>query len=149
MKTQQPDFNFVANLGDCNPIEHGGFAVFADKTGIYESEAELLVSPEESGSDKWEVRRFSLDACTFINDILSDNKFHPDKPAWFADKLGAMANTFGQSVESVIALFVSADPIDRANAWRMVGEYFGYDNLDSYPRFFTRSEIKARWASYL
>lgn len=149
MKTSQPAFKFVANLGDANPIEHGGFAVFVDETGVYSPECELLETPEETGRRDWTVRRFSCDACTFVDGILSDNKYHPTKAAWFADKLDSLANTYGQPVDEVIALFISADPVSRASAWRMVGEYFGFDNLDSYPLYFSEEEIKARWSNYL
>jgi len=95
MKTQQPVCKFLANLGDANPIEHGGFAVFVDETGVYAPECELLETPEETGRRDWSVRRIICERCTFINGVLSDNKFHPAKPAWFADKLGAMASTYG------------------------------------------------------
>lgn len=138
----------MANLGDRNPIEHGGFAVFTDKTGVYAPECELLESPEDTGEDVWTVRRFSADRCTFINGVLSDNKFHPAKPAWFADKLEAMANAYGMTPGNLVAWFVSSDLLQNASAWRMVGEYFGYDNLDSYPLQFTREEITARWKNY-
>jgi len=122
--------------------------VFADETGVYSPECELLETPEETGRRDWTVRRFSADKCTFINSVLSDNEFHTDKPAWFADKLPSLAETYGQDLSDIIALFTSPDPLDRAEAWRMVGEYFGYDNLDSYPIYFTQEEISARWAAY-
>ena len=148
MKTQQPVWKFLANLGDANPIEHGGFAVFVDETGVYAPECELLETPEETGRRDWSVRRITCERCTFINGVLSNNKFHPAKPAWFADKLGAMASFYGIEVSALVALFVSPDPLSNAEAWRMIGEYFGWDELDSYPVYFNREDIESRWASY-
>ncbi len=52
----------------------------------------------------------------------------------------------GIEAEELIALFLSDDPCERAQAWRCVGEYHGFDNLDSYPIYFTRAEIEARYA---
>lgn len=146
--TCQPVWKFIANLGDANPVEHGGFAVFTDEAGVYGVEAELLETPEETGRRDWTVRRFSCDVCTFANGVLSANKFHPEKPAWFADKLDAIAETYGQTSAQLVSQFTSSDPVTLAGAWRMIGEYFGYDNLDSYPRYFTKKEIKARWANW-
>lgn len=146
MKTNQPIWQFIANLGDAIPMAHGGFFVYEDNTGIYSPEC-VLMTPKNDEDDPrdpdmtWEVRRFSADKCTFANGVLSDNKFHPDKPAWFADKIDALADTYGQTADEVRALFCSSDTCERAQAWRMIGEYFGYDNLDSYPHTLTRGEV--------
>jgi len=146
MITTQPIWQFIANLGDANPMAHGGFFVYEDKTGVYSPECALLTPKNEEDDARdpdmtWELRRFSADKCTLINGVLSDNRFHPDKPAWFADKIGALAETYGQTAAEVCALLCSNDTCDRAQGWRMIGEYFGYDNLDSYPRTLTRADV--------
>jgi len=51
----------------------------------------------------------------------------------------------GMEPEELIALFVSRDPLERAHAWRDVGEYHGFDNLDEYPLTLTREEVQARY----
>jgi hypothetical protein len=66
----QPEWKCVANLGDVNPIDHGGFFVFVDKTGHYAPEVEILEVPDEdSEKRRWTVYRFCLEDCTFASDI--------------------------------------------------------------------------------
>lgn len=82
--TNQPVWKLLANLGDVNPVDHGGLFVYQDLTGVYPEECEKLVSP--------------------------------------------------------------ADPIERARAYESIGDYHGFDNLDSYPLIFSnRSDVTARY----
>lgn len=161
--TRQPVWQLIANLGDATPILYGGFFVYVDTTGVYSPECVLLTPLDKNDCTngdpvQWEARRFTCESCTFINGVLSDNPFHPDKPAWFATpynpdrpqdgskgKLESIAETFGTTPDELIALFVSSDATDRAQAWRMVGEYFGFDNLDSYPQMLTRKDVFNRY----
>jgi len=161
MTMSQPQWKFVAQLGDVDPIEHGGYFIFVDETGVYAPEAELLEVIEEGDEISWEVRRFILEPCTYIDGILSDNKFHPQYPAWFATPepekakrpqdttyLSNIASCQGLAVEELIKQFCSTDPIQRAWAYRAVGEYHGFANLDEYPLVFTdeqRSEVEERY----
>lgn len=138
METKQPVWKYLGNLGDVNPLKHGGFFVYFDKTGVYNVEAALL-EPLEDG--KFNLSRFCCEKCSYVNGVLSDNRFHPDKPAWFADRLDSMAETYGMTREEIIKMFISDAPLELASAWRMVGEYFGYMNLDSYPIKLTRREV--------
>ena len=161
MSTKQPDLKLIAQLGDRNPIEHGGYFIYEDTAGVYAPEGELLVSPDDDGG-KWEVSRFILEKCTFINGILSDNKFHPGKPAWFAKPeserktrpqdstyLSNICNSMDIEFYELVKLFCSNNIIERAHAWRLVGEYHGFDNLDAYPIYFTRAEIQLRYQDEL
>lgn len=141
----QPTWKFIANLGDASPIEYGGLFVYVDETGVYAPEVELLISPEDEENGKWEVRRFILEPCSFIDGVLSDNRFHPDYEAWFAQDLKSMADCYGMDVDEVVGMFTSDNLLERARAWEMVGEYHGWDNLNSYPLYFTREEIEARY----
>lgn len=138
MATQQPVWEYIGNFGDVHPLDHGGYFVYYDKTGVYGVEAALL-EPLENG--KFNLFRFRCEKCSFVNGILSDNKFHPDKPAWFADKLYSIAQSYGISREGLIDYFISDDPQTLAGAWKIVGEYFGFDNLDSYPIELTRAGV--------
>ena len=162
--SKQPVWKFIANLGDAHPIKYGGLFVYVDETGVYPPEAELLVEPsdEEWHDDdrkefeadgkphestlRWKVYRFILEPCTYINGILSDNKFHPNHPAWFAKYLHLIASSSGQPDDrAFISMFLSDDPCERAWAWRAVGEYHGWENLDSYPLTLTREEVNERY----
>ena len=153
----QPKWRAVAQLGDVNPLDSGGYWVFVDETGEYAPEAELLEVPD-SDDGEYVAYRFILENCTYINGILSDNQFHPEKPAWFAGTkrerkerpqdstyLKNIADFIGMTVNELAKQFRSGDPIERAQAWRAVGEYHGFLNLDEYPLTMTRREARLRY----
>jgi len=116
--TKQPIWKMVTTLGKC--------FVYIDETGIYEAEACHL----ERREDQWTAYRFILERCTYDreNDILSDNKYHPEICAWFwkprAD-MQPLAGYTGVSVDDLIESFCSEDPVERAYAYRAVGQYYG------------------------
>ena len=139
----QPQWQCVAQLGDRNPIDYGGLWVFEDTTGVYDPECEALIV--DDGDDTLTAYRYILESCTYIDGVLSDNKFHPDHAAWFADGLPNMASYVGRSVAELTALFCSADSRERAEAWRIVGDYYGYENLDSYPLTMGLVEARRRY----
>jgi hypothetical protein len=156
----QPKWKFIANLGDVDPIEHGGYFVKIDTTGVYQPEVEVLIAPNEEEGEVWEVYRFILEACTFENGILSDNKFHPECSVWFATPESKMAErpqdtTYlsrlcsSQDVkqDELTEQFCSDDPLERAWAWRNVGEYHGWYELDQEPLKLNRREVFGRFNS--
>lgn len=144
MKTSQPIWKLVANLGDTSPIEYGGYFVFEDTTRVYAPEAELWVTDDTDENTCIEVRRIVLEPCTFINGILSANKFHPETPAWFANEVGSVANYSDIPVAEFIDSLVNGNSISKAIAWRAIGDYFGWDNLDAYPLQISTSEARKR-----
>jgi len=161
--TQQPKWRRIANLGDVNPVEYGGFFVYVDTTGVYPPEAELLQSPDSDDDGiGWTIYRFPLERCTFIDGVLSDNQFHPQHSAWFATPeaeranrpqdtcyLSNVAESADYPVEEIIADFCSPDPLKLANAYRAIGEYHGFENFDSYPQHYAkRSELPRRIRRY-
>jgi len=135
----QPIWKCIAQIGDINPLDYDGLWVFVDTTGVYAPEMELFIA------DTREVYRAILEDCTFKNGILSDNKFHPELPVWFADKLESVASFIGTDSLDLLNQFVSSDPVERAFAWRAIGDYFGWLNLDSYPLTLTKKEAKRRY----
>lgn len=156
----QPQWKRIANLGDVSPLEYGGYFVYVDETGVYPPKAEIVQEPCE-GLTTWTIYRFILEPCTYQNGILSDNRFHPEMFAWFAQSaaerlarpqdttnLANVARTYGTTEEDIITLFCSENPTERAEAWRMVGEYHGLENLDSYPLTLTLKEINARYPEF-
>jgi hypothetical protein len=144
VETQQPEWELVGNYGDIHPIDHGGYFVFRDRTGVYPPEAELLESPEND-SGTWYAYRFVLEPHTFENGILSDNPYHKDHPTWYADRLESMADTVGITADELRDLFLSNDPAERAEAYRCVEAEFGAENLDSYPLTMNRAEAEERY----
>jgi hypothetical protein len=155
MSTKQPVWQLVANLGDRNPVDYDGYFILRDLTGVYPCEAEYLArycddpSGEDEDEDRgiWRAYRFPLERCTYIAGILSDNRFHPEHAAWFADDLEDVAHGIGADVDTLITDLCSEDPIDLAVAYQAIADYHGYENFDSYPLTFTsRREVEERYA---
>lgn len=151
----QPKWKLVANLGDASPIDHGGYFVYEDETGVYPPEAELLEADQDNGKLSWTIRRFVLEPCTFASPVkggqpvLSDNSYHPDYPAWFADDLSDVASATDQSVETLRGSFCSDDSCLRASAYRGLGMFLGFDNLSHIPVCTeSRKEVVARYKEH-
>ena len=155
--TNQPIRKLVQNLGDVNPIEYGGFFVYEDTTGVYPEEAEKLIPFEDEEKEKWEVRRFVLDRLKTVEQFgeryLVPFEYAEDWPhsvsrydEWFHKDLSSVASFIGQTTEDLEQSFCSDNPLIRAYAYSAIGEYFGFDNVDSYPLIFTdRAEIESRY----
>jgi hypothetical protein len=144
--TNQPKWKAVATIGDVNPIEYGGGFVLTDKTGVYPPEIELIEPPaDDDERGPLTVYRIVMEPHTYVNDVLSDNEFHPDHPVWYADKIESVADSVGCEPEELIGGLCSDSPIERALAYRDLIGYFGPHEFDSYPLTLTRSEAKRRY----
>lgn len=145
----QPRWQLIDNLGDANPIDHGGLFVYRDTTGVYMEEAELLqpIDSERGEPETWYAWRFLLDRCTFVNGVLSDNKYHPECSAWFAKEIGAVASMNGKTSDDMIDDLCSDDPRRRAFAYEAIGNYWGFNNLDGDgpDTFDSRAQVNARY----
>ena len=139
--TRLPNWKIIQSLGDVDYVAHGGTLVYEDANKDYPAQAEVIV-PGESGCT---VYRFILDRCTFIDGVLSDNKYHPESPAWFADGLKDVCETHDADLDETIQNLCSEDPVARAVAYQMVGEFYGWENFDSYPLTLAKKEVKARY----
>lgn len=159
----QPKWRFVANLGDASPLEHGGYFVYRDTTGVYDHEAELLVEPEDTDDRgaRWTVYRIELDRCKIVRE---DNTvylvpfaydaaayLHPVSSyvEWFAKDLDRVASFIGSTREEMERELCSENPLERAHAYRAIGDYHGWRNLDDYPLTLTRAEVKKRYRGRL
>jgi hypothetical protein len=143
----QPTWKLVADLGD-SPFENDAYYIYFDTTGVYGYEAEHVqeTDPEARGSKKrWSVHRFSLDR---FSETPCD-EFCVITGEWFHNSLDAVAKTTGTTKEDLTAAFCSEDFKERARAWRCVGDYHGYDNLDQYPLSLTKREVKERYKEEL
>ena len=56
-----------------------------------------------------------------------------------------IAEFIGMEVDELAEHFCSEDALKRAAAYRAVGDYHGFENLDSYPLTMTRREVKSRY----
>ena len=146
MQTKQPKWALLANLGDVNPIDHGGGFVYVDTTETYPPELEVL-EVDVCGADIWTVSRFCLDKCTYIDGVLSDNQFHPNHAAWFAKDVGKVASFIDVKTADLIEWLCSEDAQERARAYMALANWHGYANFDDYPLTFTdRMEVEKRYA---
>jgi len=159
--SHQPKWKMIANLGDAAPFDYGGFFIFTDEPGVYPAEAVLLEVNDENveiEETTYTAHRFILERCSYVDGILSDNKFHRDHPAWFAHPeegkkerpqdttyLSNVASHCGIEEAELIRLFCSEDPCERAVAYRAVGEYHGMANLDEDPDTLTYQQAIAKY----
>ena len=146
MKTVQPKWRAIAQLGDRNPVDYGGLWVLIDTTGQYPAELEKLDSPPDDDGGSWTVYRVQLEQCTLTDGILSDNPYHPDSPVWFADKLDSIGEAYELNTDDLVSLFCSPNPTDRARAYECVADHYGWHEFDHYPLTFNRrGEVNRRY----
>ena len=156
--TKQPEWKFVANLGDVHPIDYGGYFVYEDQTGVYAPEAEKLFAEEDP--DVWTVYRIVLDRCQLVIDANRRHYLVPhgfadrtDLPhpiesyeEWFCDHLPGVAASTGLSVIDLEQYFCDPNPCRRALAYQTVADTEGWENFDEYPLHFKdRAEVEARY----
>ena len=133
MKTNQPSWHCIINLGDATPEDHGGAFVIVDKRGIYDPELWIL-EPGEGEGEGATLCHIQLALCTRCKtdeDSLSDNRFHNDLPAWFgkAEDLESSASTFGMSAWALRGLLSNSNPIERAEGYRVLLGNYGAENF--------------------
>lgn len=125
----------LGNLGDKNPLDYGGLIVYEvlDDDIEYIS-AEYWNEPLTEDHPYW-VYRFDVP-----RDVFKDlNWVHN----W--DQIAAFV---GMSKEAIFRMGYSEDPLKRAEVFRFVGEYHGWENIDGSPDKFTREEMEERWPEY-
>ena len=130
----QPKWKCVANLGDVNPVDHGGFFVFIDTTGVYPPECVALHVPSEGEEaeypNSYELGRFICEPCTFVGGVLSDNPFHPELPAWWADDIDSLCDMFDRDRDEWIAHICGDGTLEeRAWCWKELFEMYGAANF--------------------
>jgi hypothetical protein len=119
----------LANLGDVNPLDHGGFLVRSD--------GEIVVIEPNEEDRKIEVHRFSNTLCYPIRGGgVSDNEFHKDMHAWFSGSLRVLDH------EDIEADLCSDEPVTRARAYQSIAWYHGLVNFDGEPVTLTRTKCR-------
>ncbi len=150
----QPIWKFIANLGDASPLDHGGYFVYEDTTGVYGFEGERI-EPNEEGT--LEIRRVPLDR---LKEMRVDDRIYLVPFAynhtwphyvsayveWFADSLAEIADG---SPQELIRMLCSANGLERAQAYREIYDHHGWDNGDAYPRTIRRSDAKRAYRAEL
>ena len=143
------------NLGDVNPIDHGGYFVFVSDNPAHRPEAALLQEPADDETDacgdwasdaQWKLYRFELERMKVVTEddggtthqYLVPLDYDPKHGSasgyvpWFVDDLDQVASFIGSTTKDLKADLCSADPVDRAQAYRAVGDYWGFDSFDGY-----------------
>lgn len=152
--TKQPVWKFIDNLGDVSPVEYGGYFIFIDETGVYPPEAEYWDAEDNR------LYRFSLDQLHDLDGHLIPlsiaEKNQEDLPypkdeynEWFDDDIDNIAETLDITPAELREMFCSDDVLKRAWAYREVGMYWGFENLDSYPLRLTTAQAEERFAKFL
>ncbi len=125
--TNQPTWKLVYAT-DCS-------ALYIDETGVYPPE---LMIAQDSDDDSVYVYRFPLDRLIRnADDSVTNEHGHRE---WFQTchaGLGRVADFVGSTERDLLAALCSDDPGTRAVAYEAIGDYHGYDNLDSYPDVWT------------
>lgn len=160
MSTKQPKWKYIGNFGDRNFLDYGGALLYEDTTGVYPAELEVIQEPEEGGKEVYRVYRFPLDRLKTVeventlylvpfNYVPSWPHAAPAYDEWFSKDLSGIASTIGMDPDELRADFCSEDIRRRALAYIAVGDYHGYENLDSYPLELTAKEARKRYRKEL
>lgn len=150
MKTQQPSYWCIENIGDVDPLEHGGGFVIVDRTGVYDPEL-LILDVNEDDKSPYLLNSIVLEPLIRIKaedgfHKLSDNKYHPEMPAWFGDakSLQSIANSSGRRpYYALLDSFLSSCPVERGLAYMDAVRHFGTEEFNSEPRELTHEKAKA------
>ena len=147
-------------IGDVDPLGYGGGFVYrllpsSNGSGF---ELEYIDPPPDEEFDTkgalWTIYRTPLDRCipnpakkgAWVNASLLDRPLPcplGTYSEWWGDDVQAMVacmdhSTFAQDM-------ASEDPLLRARAYQTIGQYHGWENLDSYPLMLTRAEVTKRY----
>jgi hypothetical protein len=115
----------IANLGDENPFDHGGYFIYQTPTGIDAFYWDV-------GDDDGPVMVYQF-------------PIEPDVAAalnWMKESDWKSIATFiGKPVLELHAHMRDPNPLIRADIYRAVGGYHGFVNLDQYPTEMSRREL--------
>lgn len=156
---------YLGNLGDVNPIEHGGYFIYQTTrdNGEIEYHAEKLDSPEEDilGAT-WRVYRFTLDRQKLVRLESMDrpylvpyswNDTYPHYISkyeeWFVKSLGEVASYVGSTKKGLELVLTSDDPLQLAWAYQCIGDFHGWANLNADCFLLTKKEVKQRYQKEL
>jgi hypothetical protein len=150
--TNQPDWKCIAQIGDNNPLEYGGHWILQDNTQVYDEESEILLVDDDGQKTTYTVYRYSLDKLKLVNGYIVPAKYNVSWPhslasyqEWFVKDIQSIAEFIGMTAYKLKKLLIANDPVCRAIAYEAIGQYLGYENLDSYPLILTENEVKERY----
>lgn len=122
-----------------------------DTTGVYDPEMEIADEIQDA-EDRFQLFRFALPRLKIERGYLVTANYADDWPhplpayeEWFVASLDHVANACGTTEDALWTALCSADPIDRAEAYELIGAYHGLENFDSYSREISGDELNTRW----
>lgn len=158
MSTRQPEWKFVANLGDVNAIDNGGLFLYEDATGQYPPELEKLERVSDADNSVFEIYRVMLDRYKEVRGEISERAYlvplaydptwpHPlpQYEEWFTRSLAGVAATMSTTETELRAALCSDDSKARAWAYQCIYDHHGWANGDSYPLTLTLDEVEDRY----
>jgi hypothetical protein len=118
------------NLGDRSPLDYGGYLVRKITTPEHTSyDAIYWEEPLEDGT--YEVYTFAIE-----NDVAEDLSWIDDSH-W-----KAVADAVGITKHEILKVARSEDVRDRAWVYQDIGRHYGFENLDSSPQMYERSDME-------
>lgn len=127
--SKQPEWRFFANIGDADPLIHGGIFIFTDATGVYLPEIEVFEPPEEARSD--EPGWYWGDECT----KFFDKKLAPKGTIWrfCVEKTHDDEWYWREADAETREALLSEDLIAQCQALMDIAHCYGLVNFDQYP----------------
>lgn len=150
MKTTQPCYHCIENIGDVNPLDYGGAFVCVDKLNVYSPILLILDTYPDHIEFTHRLYEITLDRCFLVkknNEIvgIGSNPYHTDYCEWFGNlaNLESIADTFGRGgYDSLLRGFITSDPIERAFSYKLLTNYHGLHEFDQDPRDLTEDKAK-------
>lgn len=134
-KRGEVQIQIIGNLGDENPLEYGGhivYRVYDPKNGTRWIRGEYWSEPI---NDIFLVYQWDVE-----KDVLRDLNW----VEW-----NDVARHEGIGLEELKRMANSEEILKRARVYEMVGQFYGFDNLDGYREYFSRDEIEKRWPEFV
>lgn len=142
MSTNQPRWHVATNLGDVNPLEHGGSFVLIDSTGIYDPELWKYEEWQE-GDPIRRLYRITLKRCFPIEGgHIGNNIYHSYMPTWFGKR--EMLKSVEDSADHLQLVFdiCSVDVRKLASAYLSLIGHYGAHEFDSEPCILSNGEAR-------
>lgn len=144
----------IQSFGDVNFIDYGGQLLIEGEDG--DLFLEIIEEPEDEEDGTWTIYRTDIDKLKVVHkygkDFLVDSKYKSDWPhpvsayeEWFSKYIDEAASTMDIDPDELINMLCSNDPIDRAEAYIVLGSYFGWYEFDQYPLHLSREEVEKRY----
>ena len=132
----------VDEAGECDPM----MEVAPERDVTEDGEGKVV---RVYSFDLDHLKMVSYDGARFLVPEAYEEGWHSpvhQYQEWFTDSLGGVASFIGTTEQDLRRDLCSEDVLLRARAYRAIGDYHGFENLDSYPSEITVEELEERWS---